>query len=290
MTDATELAIRSGSASRSFPSPWRLLAVQTEYQLRYFFRVPAAFFFTLLLPVIMLVLFNAFFGDGTIETPEGSWEASQFFTGGLAAYTVATATYTNLANMVPIRRDEGVLRRWRGTPLPTWLYIAGFVCSSLVIALIGVTVMLTAGVLFYDISLTPAKLPAAIVTFLVGVVSFAALGMAVAALVQQAQSAAAVANATMLPLAFVSDVFIQTDDPPRWVEIVGDVFPLKPFVNSFQDCFTPFVEAPAFSPGRLAFVAAWGLVGLLVAVTRFRWEPSGAGPRGRRARRAAVED
>ncbi len=274
-------------SEQRFPSSLRLVAVQTRYQLRYFVRVPAAFFFTLLLPLIMLVLFNALFGDSTIETDEGVWKASQFYTGGLAAYTAVSATYTNLANMVPIRRDEGVLKRWRGTPLPTWIYLAGFICSAVAIAVVGVVLMLTLGVVAYDLDIDAAKMPAAVATFVVGVMAFAAMGMAVAALIKTAASASAVANATILPLAFVSDVFIVAEDPPGWLEVLGNIFPLKPFVNSFQDCFTPFVDAPAFSPGRMAFVALWGVAGLVVALTRFTWEPSGAAPRGRRARRAA---
>lgn len=267
-----------------FPSVISQVAQQTVYQLRYFRRVPVAFFFTLGLPLIMLVLFNALFGGSDIVTDDGTWTSGQFYTGGLAAFTAVSATYTNLANMVPIRRDEGVLKRWRGTPLPTWIHIAGFICSAVVIAAAGVLLMLVMGVLFYDLDVELAKMPAAVVTFLVGVASFAALGMAVAALIKTASSASAVANATILPLAFVSDVFVAVNDPPRWLEILGNIFPLKPFVNAFQDCFTPFVEAPAFSPGKLAFVAAWGAVGMVVAVKKFSWEPSGSAPRGRRSK------
>ncbi len=127
-------------------------------------------------------------------------------------------------------------------------------------------------------------MPAAAITFLVGTLSMAALGIAVAALIPQAEAAAAVANATILPLSFASDVFVATDEPPRWLELLGNEFPLKPFVNSFQDCFNPFVDAPAFSPGRLAFIAAWGVVGATVAVWKFRWEPM-KGTRGRRRNR-----
>ena len=85
----------------SFPGPAHLVATQTRYQLLSFWRIPVAFFFTLALPLIMLVLFNALFGDETIVTDEGSWPVRQFYTGGLAAFTAVSATYTNLANMVP---------------------------------------------------------------------------------------------------------------------------------------------------------------------------------------------
>ncbi len=268
----------------TFPSTANLLAQQTRYQIISFRRIPVAFFFTLALPLIMLILFNALFGDGTIDTPEGRWPVRQFYTGGLAAYTAVSASFTNLANMVPIRRDEGVLKRWRGTPLPTWAYIAGFVTSAVVIAFAGVVLMLTLGIVLYDLQIEWAKMPAAAVTFIVGVSAFAALGLALASVVKSASSASAAANAIVLPLAFVSDVFVVSDDAPDWIVRVGNFFPLKPFVNAFQDCFTPFVEAPAFNWDNLAQVAAWGAVGAFVAVRNFTWEPSGSAPRGRRNR------
>jgi ABC-2 type transport system permease protein len=247
-------------------------------------------FFTIGLPLIMLVLFNALFGEGTVDTPTGSWSVQQFYTGGLAAFTAVSATYTNLVNVVPMRRDEGILKRWRSTPVPPSVYLAGWILAALGIALFGVVLQLTLGVVAYDLTIEVAKVPAMIVTFVVGVAAFAALGLAVAGLVPNADSAPAVANATILPLAFVSDVFIPLDDdPPRWLELAGDVFPLKPFVNAFQNTLNPFVEAPGFSWGNLAAVAAWGVGGALLARSNFSWEPSTRGGRASRRRRRSVQ-
>ncbi|MEX2626939.1 MAG: ABC transporter permease [Ilumatobacteraceae bacterium] len=271
--------VRDGAG---FPSTARLVSAQIRYQVLLFWRVPIALFFTLLFPLMVLVLFNALFGDTSVPTEGGEWPIRQFYTGGLAVFTAVSATYTNLANMVPIRRDEGVLKRWRGTPLPTWVYVAGAIGSSVAIALLGVVIMLGLGVVAYGLEIDAAKLPAAAITFVVGVGAFAALGMAVAALVPTASAASAVANATILPLAFVSNVFIVIQDPPRWLALVGDAFPLKPFVSSFQDAFNPFVDAPAFNWPELGFIALWGVFGLVVAVARFRWEPSSGGTTRRR--------
>jgi ABC-2 type transport system permease protein len=268
------------------PSSLRLLFTQITYQLRLFWRVPVGLFFTLALPLVMLVVFNALFGSSMVNTPQGSWPVRQFYTAGLAVFTAVSATYTNLANMVPIRRDEGVLKRWRGTPLPTWTYVGGAVGSAVIIAVVGTSFMLALGVVAYGLEIEPAKIPAAGLTFLVGVASFAALGMAVAALIPTASAASAVANATILPLAFVSNVFVVINDPPRWIEIIGDIFPLKAFVVAFQDAFNPTVAAPAVDPAALGFIALWGVAGAVVAVKRFRWEPSGAG--STRRRRAAA--
>ncbi len=270
----------------SWPSTWSLVVEQTRYQVLTFVRSPVGMFFTLGLPLLMLVLFNGLFGDGTIDTPSGPWSVQQFYTGGLAAFTAVSATYTNLVNVVPIRRDEGILKRWRSTPVPPSVYLAGWILSAVSIALLGVTLQLSLGVLAYDLTIEVAKVPAMIVTFIVGVAAFAALGLAVAGLVPNADSAPAVANATILPLAFVSDVFIPLEDPPRWLDVIGSIFPLKPFVNAFQNTLNPFVDAPGFSWGKLAAVAAWGIGGVLMAMRTFTWEPSShAGRAGRRSRR-----
>jgi ABC-2 type transport system permease protein len=183
---------------------------------------------------------------------------------------------------VPIRRADGILKRWRSTPLPTWTYLTGWIGAAVAVALGGVAGMLALGVVFYDLDVDVAKLPAMVVTFLIGVAAFAALGLAVASLVPSADTAPAVANATILPLAFVSDVFVAADEPPRWLDVLGDVFPLKPFVNAFQDTLNPLVDAPAFDVGRLAVVAAWGVAGALVATRTFRWEPATRAGRSRR--------
>jgi ABC-2 type transport system permease protein len=262
-----------------WPSTIGLVIEQTRYQVLTFLRSPVGMFFTIGLPLLMLVLFNALFGDGTVDTPSGSWSVQQFYTGGLAAFTAVSATYTNLVNMVPGRRDDGILKRWRSTPLPPWIYLAGWILGALLVALLGVVLQLTLGVVAYDLTIEFAKLPAMILTFVVGVACFAALGLAVAGLVPNADSAPAVANATILPLAFVSDIFIPLEDPPRWLDLVGDIFPLKPFVNSFQNTLNPLVDAPGFTWDKMAVVLVWGVVGAVIATKTFSWEPAVSGSR-----------
>ena len=271
------------------PGVSTLVLTQIRYQVKVFFRTPVAAFFTLVLPIMMLVLFNALFSDGTVETENGSWPLRQFYTGGLAAFAAVSATFTNLANTVPILRDEGILKRWRGTPLPPSAYVAGMVGMAIIVAVVGVVLMIGIGVVAYGLDVDAAKLPAAALTFVVGVAAFAALGLACAAMIPNARSAPAVANAAILPVAFISNVFIPLEGPPRWLELAGDFFPLKPFSTAFQDAFNPFVEAPAFAWGKLAWVAGWGVLGAAVAVRKFRWEPgteAGSNGGGRRRRSA----
>jgi ABC-2 type transport system permease protein len=274
----------------SAPSVPLQLLRHVSYQVRTFVRTPIAVFFTILLPLMMLVLFNALFSGTEVDTGSGQWPLSQFYTGALAAFTAVSATFTNLANTVPIRRDEGVLKRWRGTPERAWVFLGGLVGSAIALAAAGVVITLLLGVVAYDLDIEAAKMPAAIITFLVGVSAFAAMGMAIAGLCPSASAASALANAIILPMAFISDVFIAMEDPPRWLRTLGDVLPLKPFVQSFQAAFNPSVEPPAFQWAELARVAAWGVVGLVIALRWFRWEPAKGGATSRRRRsRVAVE-
>ena len=249
--------------------------MQVRAQNRMFWRSPVGAFFTIILPMIMLVLFVALFGNDEILTIEsGEVKTAQFYAPGLAVFSAASATYTNLGINLSIRREDGILKRVRGTPLPPWMYMAGVVGSAVWVALLSTILMLGVGVLLYDVSLPADRLPALAVSFAVGASTFALLGIALAAVAGSASSAPALANATILPLGFVSSIFISFDqDIPRWVELVGDIFPLKPFAVAFQEAMSPFNEAPAFEWGRLAVIAAWGVVGGVVAWRRFRWEP-----------------
>lgn len=264
----------------------RLTWDQIRYQNRLFWRTPVAAFFTLAFPLMFLLLFSVLFGTQEFEiTGRGMFSVAQFYAPALAVFAAASATYTNIGVGVAIARDEGVLKRFRGTPLPPWIYMAGRIGSAVWIAFIATVVMMTVGVVVFDVDIDVAKLPAALVTFVVGAACFAALGLALAAASPTGDSAPAVANATILPLAFVSDVFIAMDNPPDWLTAVGNFFPLKHFVRAFQDAFHPLVDSPGFEFDHLAVMAIWGVVGTVLALKFFTWEPRESSS-GRRRRRA----
>ncbi|MEJ7562080.1 MAG: ABC transporter permease [Ilumatobacteraceae bacterium] len=274
-----------------WPSTAGVALRQVRYQLLLLWRTPIAMFFTIVLPLVMLVVFNLLFSGEDVETPAGQWPLSQFYTGSIAAFTAVSATFTNLANTIPIRREEGVMKRWRGTPVPRWTYLAGFVGSATLLALAGSLLMILFGVVFYDVDVEPAKMPAALLTFVIGVAAFSAMGIALGSLVPNANAAPAAANAFILPLAFVSGVFIPLEDAPDWLTTVAGIFPLRPFATSVQDAFNPLVDSPALFPGRLAVVAAWGVAGAVAAAMWFRWSPKQADGRSasRRRRRASAD-
>lgn len=271
---------------------WR----QIRYQNRIFWRTPVAAFFTLVFPLLFLVVFTLVFGNEEIGGLGVT--TAQFYAPSLAVFGAVSATYTNLAIATAISRDQGVLKRIRGTPLPPWIYIAGRIGSASYLAALSALLMLTVGVVFYSLTVFAAALPALIVTFLVGVTCFSALGMLVAALAPTGESAPAITNATLLPLAFISDVFIPPgSNTPGWLLFVADVFPLKHFVVAFQDAFNPTVVSAAsswldlFVWESLAVMAIWGVGAMVLAIRFFRWEPKGGErPSRRRSARETPAD
>lgn len=268
-------------------SDLRLVAAQVSYQNRVFWRTPIAAMFTLAFPLMFLILFNLLF-TGTIEVAGSRpLRIAQFYAPSLAVFAAASATYTNLAVGTAIARDEGILKRFRGSPLPPWMYLTGRVGSACWIAALAVGLMMTIGVAVYGVEFQVRTLPAAALTFAVGVASFAALGLAVAGIARTGDAAPALANFTILPLAFVSDVFISISDPPRWLEVAADAFPLKHFVVAFREAFSPFTTDLGYRWGRLAVIGAWGVVGLVAAVRSFGWEPRPSGPPRRGRARSA---
>ncbi|MEX0796721.1 MAG: ABC transporter permease [Acidimicrobiia bacterium] len=270
------------------PGTLKLIWQQTRYQNKIFWRTPVAAFFTLVFPLMFLVLFAAIFGNEVIEGLGVT--TAQFFAPGLAVFAAASASYTNLAIGTAISRDNGILKRVRGTPLPPWIYIAGRVVSAVYLAALAVVIMMGVAVAFYGVSVYTRTIPAVIVTFLVGVGCFAALGMLVAALAPNGDSTPAITNATILPIAFVSDIFIPTENPPAWMEFIGNFFPLKHFGDAFRAAFDPTLTGAQFHWDSIGYMALWGVVAVILATRFFKWEPSkGSGKQRRKRTKAGTQ-
>ena len=278
-------AVGDGHASQR-PSSMMLLAGQVGYQNRIFFRNPTAAFFTLFFPLMIFVVFSLMFGNETIE--ELGITTAQYYAPSMAVFAAVSATYTNLAVTTAYQRDQGILKRIKGTPLPPIVYMGGKVVSAVMIAAISVIMMLAIGVAFYGVEIYSRTVPAATLTFLIGVFCFASLGLMVAALVSSGEAATAVANATLLPLAFFSGVFIvPSDDSPAWLDTVANIFPLKHFVEPFVAAFNPQFTGMQFHWPSLAYMVLWGAVALFVAVRYFKWEPpAGRSPKSKSGRKS----
>ncbi|MGA0885582.1 MAG: ABC transporter permease [Ilumatobacteraceae bacterium] len=272
--------------THTWPPSLQLLFRQASHQLRLFLRVPVAVFFTIALPFVVLLIINATSGERFLSDTNGDWPVDAFVCVAIAAFTAVSATFTNLANMVPIRREEGVLQRWRSTPLPVWVLVGGHILSAVVIAVLSALFMLGVGVALYGVQISLAAVPALILTMLVATLSFAAMGMAVAAVVPTASAASGIANAIILPMALISNVFIPMEDPPAAIDILANLFPLRPFVDALQAPLHPMNPTTAPQWGSLGVIALWGLVGFAVAVRQFRWNAAPGGSTRRRRSRS----
>ena len=258
------------------PSTRRMLWGQVVLEWRLFWRTPISAFFSIFFPLLLFVVFALVFGNE---------RTAQFYAPSLAVFSAVSATYTTIAITTAYQRDEGILKRVRGTPLPSWIYLAGKIISATINAAIGTTIMLGVGVLFFDLRLYADSILVLVLIFIVGTFCFAALGLLVAAVAPSGQAATAIANSTLLPLAFISGVFIVPGpDMPSWLAAVANFFPLKHFVEPFVAAFSPEASRATFHWSDPAYLALWGVVALFLAVRLFRWEPA-SGSSGRRGRR-----
>ena len=243
---------------------------QLRYENKSFWRNPAAAFFTFAFPLMFLLIFNLIFGSEEVGPPGKEVSGSTFYVPAIAAFSVVNACFTSNAISVTFLRDEGVLKRIRGTPLPPVGYLMGRVLHSIVVSLLMVAIVSLAGVVFYDVSFPTDQLAKIGLIVAVGALAFSALGLAVTAIVPNADAAPAVVNAIILPLLFISDVFIPLDDAPAMLETIAKIFPIWHYAHSMLAAFDPF---GAFKDGSLLVVAAWGVAGILLSARFFTWEP-----------------
>jgi ABC-2 type transport system permease protein len=235
---------------------------QVRFENRAFWRNPAAAFFTFVFPLMFMVIFNVLIGRGNPE-------ASRFFTPAIIVFAVITATYTNLAMSVTMARDEGILKRMRGTPLPAWAYLAGRIGHAIAIGVLLVIIVAAFGALFYGVEVPWRQLPQLLLTLVLGAATFCILGLALTSFVPNADAAPAVVNATVLPLLFISNVFIRLDAAPAWIEAVSRFFPVRHFADAMLDVYA----GSGLAWSDLGVMAAWALAGAVVALRFFSWEP-----------------
>jgi ABC-2 type transport system permease protein len=247
---------------------------QVRFTNKAFWRNPASAFFTFAFPLMFLVIFTALLGGGRVEVvPNVFVNQSTYYVAAMAAFGVISACYTNIAISVCFNRDAGILKRTRGTPLPGWAYLTGRVIHAIIIAVILVAITAAFGALFYD-----ADLPSGIrllqfpVTLLVGSLSLAALALALTSVIPNADASPAVVNASILPLLFLSGIFIPLESgTPGWITFVGKVFPVRHFFEAMR---ASFYGAPyTFRWVDVLVVALWGVAGLILAARFFSWEP-----------------
>jgi ABC-2 type transport system permease protein len=261
-----------------------LIFRQVRFTNKAFWRNPASAFFTFAFPLMFLVIFTSLLGSGDATIGGVTFKLSTYYVVAEATFGIITACYTSIAIQVAFQRDLGILKRTRGTPMPGWAYLCGRVLHAVMVAALLVVITVAFGLLFYDSDLpTGRPLVEFLLTFAVGSLSFAALALAILTVVPNADASPAIVNASILPLLFLSGIFIPIDDSsPAWIKQVAQIFPVKHFFEAMRAGFlgnvtvrTPSGVVPAFAFrwSDVVVMAAWGAAGLLLAARFFSWEP-----------------
>jgi len=251
---------------------FQLVLHEFRFDQKTFWRNPASVFFTVLLPVMFLLIFATIFGNDTLEGL-GGIETTTYYVPAIVTLAVVSATMQSLAISLTVDRENGLLKRTRGTPLPSWVFIAGRVGNSIVVSVLSLIVVSIIGWAVYGVDIPFERAPAVLVTLVVGAASFCCLGFAITAAIPSEDAAAPITNVALLPLYFLSGVFIPETEIPSGVLHFADLFPIRHFFEAFFTAWDPLTTGAGFEWGNLVIVAAWGVAGLAIAVRTFRWEP-----------------
>lgn len=248
-----------------------LIVRQVRYTNKAFWRNPGSAFFTFAFPLMFLVIFTSLLGNGNVTVGGREVHLSTYYVAAMAAFAVISACYTNIAIAVTFQRDAGILKRTKGTPLPAAAYLSARVLHAMLMSILLVAITAAFGKFFYG-----AHLPSGItllyfvIMLVIGSAGFCALGLAVTAAIPNADAAPAIVNATILPLLFLSGVFIPIGDKaPSWIGLIGKIFPVRYFALGMQSGFI----GTTFHWIDVLAVAIWGLAGLVLAARFFSWEP-----------------
>jgi ABC-type multidrug transport system permease subunit len=268
----------------------RALAGQVGYAHRELWRSPVLAFVTLGFPLVLLFMLGVAYDDAAADPGSGP-PVIHTVVSIAAVFGATMAAYVMLPSGVSRARERGVLKRLRGTPLPLPAYLAGRVVAAVVVAAAGTALMLTNGVTAFDLALSWGQVPALVVTFLVGVVCFAALGVAVAMVLPSSNAVLTFTLGSFMLVAFGSGTFAPDLALPRPLDLASWVFPLRHFAVAFETAIDPAPSGHGVMWSHLAALAGWGVVG--AAVARRSWSVDPARERRRwrlaPAHRAAAE-
>jgi ABC-2 type transport system permease protein len=246
--------------------PGRLFVHQLRAEQLVFWRSREAAFFIFLFPLLLFLLLGSVYSGKIYGVP-----ASHALLAGLIGYGCANTAFAGVAIQLVIRRENAILKRLRATPLPAATYVAALLVSTLAVFALQTVALFLIGRALYGTPF-PGALGSLVVSVIFGAAVFASLGVALASFIHSGEGSSAVVNFILLPMAFLTGSFGPTRHYPGFLRAVGDVLPLKYFIDLVD---AVYLHHRGFwtQPTALGVLAAWGLGGLVLAVLKFRWEP-----------------
>jgi ABC-2 type transport system permease protein len=250
-----------------------LVGWQIRYEQRSYWRNRGRGVFTFVFPLMLLAIFASLDKGQTIST-RGGIPYNDFFVPGILAYGVIATTFINLAIGTAILRDEGVLKRMQGTPLPTWAYVAARIASASLISLMMTVVVLVLGTVVWGLDFRTAELPGIVITLLLATACFTTIGIGITRFIKSAESGPVVVNLITWPLTFISNIWFPIDSLPTFLKNLASVFPIKALADGLQYAFDPRHHGVAMNGADLGTLAIWTAIGVYLMV-QFLRQPQG---------------
>ncbi len=248
-----------------------VFAHQFRSDLARFWRNPQSRYFTLLMPIVFLVIFATIF-KGTTVVDGRRITITTFYVPGIMALGIISATFVNLAQTIVTQRENGEFKRLRGTPLPAAIMIGSRAAVGVVVAVAMSALLLVIGKLVYNVRVPGSTMFGLVVSVVLGAAAFSCIAFAISARISSAEAAAPAINITVLPLYFISGVFVPESQIPASLRDIATVFPIRHLAQALRGTFTQ-THGSGIAGTDLLIVAAWGLAALLVAARTFRWSP-----------------
>ena len=251
----------------------RLVLIQTGYQLISVARNRRAVVFSLVFPVVLLVMFNSVFvkGSDSVDLNGVTIDAHTYFTGSMLAYAILLAGFNSLAISLVAQRESGQLKRLRGTPVPAWTFMVATVLRCVVTVGLMAVVLLAIGHFAYDVQIPGSAVGDILLYVILGIAAMCSAGIAATALIGDVDSASAALPLIAVVLSLISGIFVSVDQLPTWLADVARVFPVYHLTTGLQTA----LGGGSFDAGNAAVLALWGLGGIALAARGFRWEPQG---------------
>jgi ABC-2 type transport system permease protein len=238
-----------------------LLAWQIRYEQRAYWRNRGRGLFTFVFPLLYVAIFGSLEKGQRLSSAGGQIPYDDFLIPGILAFAVIMTTFTNIASSTAILRDQGVLKRMQGTPLPRWAYVAARISSTFLVTLLLAAIVIIGGALLWGLNLRAAALPEIVLTLLLGAATFTTLGIGLVGFVKSAESAPMISNLAVFPLTFISNIWYASDSLPKVLRTIADIFPIKNLAVSFQYAFNPQHHGLGLDGHALLNLAIWTAVG-----------------------------
>lgn len=279
-TPGASAAAASEQAGSPLPRAWALGLARGGIELKMFFRERDAVAFGFSFPIVMLLMFGSIFHSGYRQIP--GLTVSMIYTSGLMGAGLMVASFQNLGARIAMDREDGTLKRLRGTPMPASSYFIGKILCIAVVSAIEVVAMLIIGILLFHLPVpATGQWLTLLWVFVLGLTASSLLGIAVTSIVPSARTSHMVISGPLILLQFVSGVFVPFNELPRWLYNASGIFPLRWISQGFRGAVLPAQAARldpsgSFHLGQAAVaLAAWTVIGSILVATTFRWRRRG---------------